>query len=173
VKSAYKVCIDSDQVAHGSSNGTTVHYPTMSSVFPWYKIWELQCPNKVKIFAWRLAHNSLPMKRRIKSKGIELDTKCPMCLRLDEDAGHLLLKCKFARAVWQRVQMDDLREKLAQLGSGHDVFYAIWECKAVQMKLITILRVLWSEWNAVNTDERIKSIDKVCYQISQYISEFL
>jgi hypothetical protein len=69
--------------------------------------------------------------------------------------------------------MDDLREKLAQLGSGHDVFHAIWECKAVQMKLITILRVLWSEWNAVNTDERIKSIDKVCYQISQYISEFL
>jgi hypothetical protein len=36
--------------------------------------------------------------------------------------------------------MDDLWEKLAQLGSGHDVFHAIWECRAeVQIKLITIL----------------------------------
>jgi hypothetical protein len=34
------------------------------------------------------------------------------------------------------VQMDDLREKLAQLGSGHDVFQAIWECRAeVKIKL--------------------------------------
>jgi hypothetical protein len=136
VKSTYKVRIDDDQVAHEPSNGTTVHHLTMSSVFPWYKIWKLQCPNKDKIFAWRVAHNSVPMKRRVESKGIELDTKCPMCLRLDEDAGHLLFKCKFARVVWQIVQMDDLWEKLAQLGSGHDVFHAIWECRAeVKIKL--------------------------------------
>jgi hypothetical protein len=43
----------------------------------------------------------------------------------------------------------------------------------VQIKLIIILYVLWSERNVVNIGERVKSIDKVCYQISRYISDFL
>jgi hypothetical protein len=56
VKSAYKVCIDTDNEAYGLSNGVTVHHSAMGTTFPCHKIWELQCPNKVKVFAWRLAH---------------------------------------------------------------------------------------------------------------------
>jgi hypothetical protein len=61
VKSAYKVCID--QESYGSSNGITVHHPIVGTSLPWHIIWKLQCPNKVRGFAWRLAHNSLPLKR--------------------------------------------------------------------------------------------------------------
>jgi hypothetical protein len=79
MKSAYKVCIDDEQEEYGSSNGGTVHHSTNGTTFPWQKMWDLQCPHKVKIFAWRLAHNSLSMKRRIESRGIDPGTKCPMC----------------------------------------------------------------------------------------------
>jgi hypothetical protein len=99
VRSVYKVYIDNEQEGYGSSDGATVHYPAISTSFPWHKICVLQCLNKAKTFAWRLAHNSLPLKRIIESRGIELDTKCPMWWRLDEDACHLLFKCKFARSV--------------------------------------------------------------------------
>jgi hypothetical protein len=61
VKSAYKVCID--QESYGSSNDITVHHPIVGTSLPWHIIWKLQCPNKVRGFAWRLAHNSLPLKR--------------------------------------------------------------------------------------------------------------
>jgi hypothetical protein len=38
-----------------------------------------------------------------------------MCWKLDEDAGHLLFKYKFARGVWQQLQMEEMREKLCKL----------------------------------------------------------
>jgi hypothetical protein len=57
------------------------------------------CPaqTKLNLFAWRLPHNILPLKRKIEGTGIDLDTRCSMYLRLDEDASHILFKCKFAK----------------------------------------------------------------------------
>ena len=48
--------------------------------------------NKVKMFVWRVAHNSLQVKLNIARRGVDLDTRCPMCWRLDEDGGPLLSK---------------------------------------------------------------------------------
>jgi hypothetical protein len=113
------------------------------------------------------------MKQRIESRGINLDTKCPMCFRMDEDAGHLLFKSKYAQPIWQQLQMEETRIKLSQLDSVLDVFRAILDRNAEeQKKLITILWVLWFERNAVNAGERVKLADKVCYQILRYTSEF-
>jgi hypothetical protein len=72
VKSAYKVQIDADSSRLGVSS---VHHSAAGGSFPWQKIWSLECLNKVKIFAWRLAHNSLRLRRKIESGTIELDTR--------------------------------------------------------------------------------------------------
>jgi hypothetical protein len=53
--------------------------------FRWDKIWRLAVPNKVKIFLWRLAHNNLAVKRNLARRGVDSETICPMCYRLDED----------------------------------------------------------------------------------------
>jgi hypothetical protein len=37
------------------------------------------------------------VKRNIARRGVDLDARCPMCLRFDEDPGHLFFKCKEAR----------------------------------------------------------------------------
>jgi hypothetical protein len=118
VRSAYKVYIDNEQECYGWSSGCIVHHPAIGMAFPWHKIWEIHCSNKVKTFAWRLSHNSLPMKRRIEWRGIELDTNCPMCFRFDEDVGHLLLKCKYARNVMQQMQIEEMWVKLSNLVMG-------------------------------------------------------
>jgi hypothetical protein len=57
--------------------------------FKWNRIWQLKLPNKVKMFVWRLTHNSLPVCHNLARRGIKLDTLCPLCCRLDEDCGHL------------------------------------------------------------------------------------
>lgn len=71
-------------------------------------LWSLEVPNKVKHFVWRLAHNSLPLKRKNESRGMEVETRCPMCFRLDEDAGHLFFKSKFAKekTVWRELLLE-------------------------------------------------------------------
>jgi len=52
------------------------------------QIWHLKFPNKVKMFVWRLAHNSLPVRRNVANCDINIDIMCPICRRLDEDCGH-------------------------------------------------------------------------------------
>jgi hypothetical protein len=63
----------------------------------------MECPDKVKVFSWRLIHNSLPLKRKIEAKGFELDTRCPVCWRAYEDASHILFRCKFSKLVWREL----------------------------------------------------------------------
>lgn len=134
----------------------------------------MACPNKVQVFAWRLAHNILPLKRKIESRNIELDTRCPMCYRLDEDAGHLLFKCKYAKKVWRQMNMEDKRAQLANLHSAHEIFMAIWEnTEDVQTMLITTLWTLWIGRNAVNAGESQRVAESVSFRIQKYVAEFL
>ena len=69
----------------------------------WTQIWKLPCPPKIKQFIWRVAHNSLALRMNIKRRHIELDTRCPVCARLDEDGGHCFLKCKQVKQCWREL----------------------------------------------------------------------
>ncbi|WVZ92941.1 LOW QUALITY PROTEIN: hypothetical protein U9M48_038971, partial [Paspalum notatum var. saurae] len=40
----------------------------------WNKVWRLPRPPKMKHFLWRLAHDSLPLRRNIMRRGLNLDT---------------------------------------------------------------------------------------------------
>jgi hypothetical protein len=78
----------------------------------WKKLWSINLPGKVKIFLWRLARNSLPTRMNISRKRIDLDTRCPMCYRLNEDGGHLFLKCKSVKQVWRTLVLEEVRVSL-------------------------------------------------------------
>jgi hypothetical protein len=98
------------------------------------------------VFAWRLAHNSLPLKSKIEGRGIDLDTGCPMCLWLDEDASHIFIKCKFVKKVWRELQSEQTRLYLALVFSSKDVFFYIWKLdEEVQNKMITTICALYTE----------------------------
>jgi hypothetical protein len=145
VKSAYNVFIEDVSSGQGSSSKNQGNSSVVGGSFPWHRVWKMECPNKVKIFTWRLIHNSLPLKRKIEAKGIDLDTRCPVCWRADEDACHLLFKCKFSKSVWRELQLDQVRMSLAGLPSLKDVFHHIWDCtNELQVKIVTLMWVLIS-----------------------------
>lgn len=58
--------------------------------FNWKQIWKFWGPNKFKMFVWRLAHNSLANRMKIQRLGVELETACPVCHRLNEDGAFSL-----------------------------------------------------------------------------------
>jgi hypothetical protein len=68
----------------------------LENVFRWDKIWSLEIPNKVRMFVWRLVHNSLVVRQNLARRGMKEEIICPMCNRLDEDCTHLFLKCKLS-----------------------------------------------------------------------------
>jgi hypothetical protein len=73
----------------------------------------------------RVTHNSLPLKMKIKRRGIDLDTRCPVCLRLDEDGGHCFVKCKYVRQCWRVLQLEDVRLSLIKMRSSREFIQAI------------------------------------------------
>jgi hypothetical protein len=95
------------------------------SFFDWNHIWQLKVLSKVKMFVWRLADNSLANRMKIHKLGIDLDTRCLVCNRLNEDGGHVFLKCKKAKACWSILGMGVLWEKLLPCTSSRELLQEI------------------------------------------------
>jgi hypothetical protein len=51
-------------------------------------------PKKLKMFVWRVAHNSIANRMKIHELGVDLDTRCPISNRLNEDGGHIFLNAR-------------------------------------------------------------------------------
>lgn len=139
----------------------------------WQHIWKLDLPGKVRMFLWRLAHNSLPTRMNIKRKHIELDTLCPMCSRLDEDGSHLFLKCKKVKAVWREQQLEDVRLQLCACQDPHGMFEKIFTLPGEKLLRVAVLQ--WDWWtsrNKVNAGEKQKKAEEVSGFISRHLLDF-
>jgi hypothetical protein len=123
---------------------------------------------------WRLAHNSLPVKRNIEKRGIECDTLCVCCRRLDEDGAHLFLKCKQAKQVWRLLEMEEIRDRMCTLPHAQAMVQDILEIETEKQVLICC--TLWRWWtcmNKINTEGRSTMVEEVVRQGKYWASESL
>ena len=130
VKSAYRI-LDDDRARNASwqkGEGSTTVGRAVNANFRWQNLWRLNSPPKVKHFFWRFTLNSLPVRRNINIRGMEIDTRCPVCLRLDEDGGHCFLKCKYAKQCWRALGLEEEREMLCKCSSSMQVSENIMHC---------------------------------------------
>ena len=109
VKSAYHVLEENKQRNQEKQRGESSKAPIQVGVLDWRKIWAVDLMPKVKHFLWRLTTNSLPWRKNIKRRGMQLDTICPVCRRLDEDGGHYFLNCKFVKRCWRIMCLEQVR----------------------------------------------------------------
>jgi hypothetical protein len=129
-------------------------------------------PNKIRLFIWRLAHNSHPVRASIARKGIKLDTLCPMCGRLDEDSSHLFLKCKYVKQVWRRLNLEEVRVSLASQRSAQDVMESIFALNDKNMlKVVVLLWCWWSARNKANQGERRASTEEIYCSVTYHLNE--
>ena len=118
--------------------------------FPWKKLWALKCPGKIKHHLWRLTNNSLAVRKELVQRGMEMDTKCVLCNRLDEDGAHLFFKCKGAVKVWRALGMEQHRCILERKSSASDAMkYILGTQEREQMIIVTFLWLWWLERNRV------------------------
>jgi hypothetical protein len=160
VKSAYRVAVDS--AARESISGLTSSSSAAEEHgnLDWHKIWSLPLPKKVLHFLWRLSTNSLPLRMKLHHRGMQVDTRCPLCFRLDEDGGHCFVKCKKVKHVWRRAQLEHIRLKLITCVNALDFIEEILKLpKEDKLKTCLLLWLWWHERNKANAGEVIKSTD--------------
>jgi hypothetical protein len=157
VKSAYKVARDWE--AHTSiygkpSNSENSHERRNNQ---WKRMWSLPLPSKIIHFLWRLTTNSLPLRMNQKRRGMDVDTRCPLCLRLNEDGGHVFLRCKVVKQIWRQLQMEETREKLCEASNAMLLLETILNLEEEE-KLMTCctLWIWWAERNKANSGKIIR-----------------
>ncbi|WVZ62142.1 hypothetical protein U9M48_011922 [Paspalum notatum var. saurae] len=172
VKSAYKVAVqhrDNETGRNAEASGGS----TMGAQFPWHKIWQMKVPNKIQMFLWRFAHNSLPVRNNLKRRKIKAETVCPMCKRFDEDCGHIFFNCKNVRECWRVLQLEEARCCLAQCRSGKEVIEKIWTMSPeTQVKIVVWLWRWWTARNKANAGERIQRTGDVCNSVYYHLTNF-
>jgi hypothetical protein len=101
-----------------------------------------------------------------KRRGIDIDTRCPVCLSLDEDGGHCFLKCKFVCKCWQALEMEQTRLELMKLCSSREVVqYVLAMEEAHQQRCVVLLWAWWEARNKVNAGEKMPSTTEIIRRI--------
>jgi hypothetical protein len=78
-----------------------------------------------------------------------------MCHRLDEDCGHIFLKCKFAKSVWREANMKCVRQELLQCTNALQTIDALLKLdENSRMLSITLLWKIWSARNSANAGDK-------------------
>ncbi|KAG5002034.1 hypothetical protein JHK87_023106 [Glycine soja] len=65
------------------------------------ELWKIKVPSKIAVFAWRLFKDRLPTKKNLQRRQIQIvDSLCPFCKRVEEDASHLFIHCIKIQPIW-------------------------------------------------------------------------
>nr|AAP53315.2 retrotransposon protein, putative, unclassified [Oryza sativa Japonica Group] len=150
VKSAYKVQREMERRASRNGCPGVSNWESGDDDF-WKKLWKLGVPGKIKHFLWRMCHNTLALRANLHHRGMDVDTRCVMCGRYNEDAGHLFFKCKPVKKVWQALNLEELRSMLEQQTSGKNVLQSIY-CRPENERTSAIV-CLWQWWKERNEEK--------------------
>jgi hypothetical protein len=170
VKSAYK--LHRTLVEPGGSSSGLLPLAN-EKLFSWNNIWSCPCPPNVKQFLWRLAHDSLPHRCNIARRGIEIDTLCRVCNRLNEDGAHVFLRCKGVKQVWAGMDLDEVRNELLVCDGPKEMLGHILHLN--QKKLIRSVALLWTWWkhrNKINAGEGKLEPDEVIIQAFRCAADY-
>jgi ribonuclease HI len=110
---------------------------------------------------------------KIKRLGVDLDTACPVCHRLNEDGGHVFLKCKMVKACWSSLGLADTRDLLLPCNSAQSMLEELWKCDTeVQLKALTLMWEWWGFRNKVNSGDASANSLEVCHLVEKHMVDF-
>lgn len=140
VKSTYRICID---LFHSSTTRTDNN--------SWMTLWNLQVPHRVWSFLWRLAHQSLPTRTNLLTRGIPCNDSCVTCEALAETHMHTFFVCSKAATCWNLVGLDNLiRELLGMINNFNVMLFEFFHrLSSTQQQSAAML--LWSLWKSRNS----------------------
>ena len=101
----------------------------------------------------------------LQRRGMELDTTCVVCNRLNEDGGHMFFKCKYAVKVRKLLKRDECRTDLAIKQSAK-------EKTEEHMRVIVLLWQWWQGRNKVREGNRRRAAEDLAYMVQKQASEF-
>lgn len=112
----------------------------------WGRLWRLCIPHKIKVLLWRICRNTVPVRDRLRGKGVNVPNNCTMCTGNVEHLLHLFWDCEFAKACWQHIGV--VLDTTEVEGTSDWVLSKL--STEPNDRLIKIATVVWGVWWARN-----------------------
>ena len=108
----------------------------------------------------------------LKRRGMDIDTRCDVCYRFDEDGAHLFFKCKITEERWDTLGLSRKRDIFLSKRSAKEVIEALMSMKEeVRVKCCYTLWMCWSELNRIREGESRRSACWLAHSILFQIEE--
>lgn len=140
VHSAYHLAVSLKNKEEGSSSSAA------NSKRSWDLIWKCNVPQKIRIFVWRVASNSLATLDNKRKRKLEVNDECAICEREKEDSAHALCRCPHARQLWLAMrQAGNITLSMDNVhGSGSWLFDCLEQISEGDRTMF--LMILWHIW---------------------------
>ena len=99
VRSAYKLLVHTKNRREDWLDGRANSSATAADEKQWTKLWKTPVPSKLRVFLWRLGHQSLPMSDVRYHRNMADNCLCSICGNPDSWR-HSLIDCIASRSVW-------------------------------------------------------------------------
>jgi hypothetical protein len=147
VKSAYRALVNQKErsaLEEGMVIGTSDTKQQM-----WTSLWKLKVVPKVRVFWWRVLRGILPDECTLKYRHIKELGRCNICMAMDEDLMHVLIKCSHARRFWEEaeVYLDVHLPRLHPQSWAKDI---LCDQQFTDQERAKIIMVMWSIWHSRN-----------------------
>jgi hypothetical protein len=135
------------------------------------KLWRTQCPNKMKIVLWRMAHNCLPTGDQLHLRSIPTRYDCSYCNR-NEIAEHCFFHCHYVRGIWDEMKRSyDIRLKLRSFSNMRQCLLD-WVSDASDFHMVVFAVAIWHIWenrNNVRNGEAVPHPPRLIGKTKGYI----
>jgi ribonuclease HI len=147
VKSAYRALVN--QKERSAPDEGTVTETSTTEQQMWAALWKLNVVPKVRVFWWRVLRGILPDECTLKRRHIKQMSTCSICLAMDEDLMHAMIKCSHARRFWEEAR----RWLGVDLPRLHPTTWAkdiLCDQQFSDQERAKIITVMWSIWHSRN-----------------------
>ncbi|KAL9687938.1 hypothetical protein QQ045_032349 [Rhodiola kirilowii] len=139
----------------------------------WRSLWKLRIPNRIKLFTWRLYHDSLPTMYDLAKRGCSVEDKCSHCGLRSEKALHVFKDCWWMRCLLQELHLpEDIWNNQCD-STG----YWLWLCAKLcsEEQFTSLICGLWCGWkdrNEMVHGKEGRCIEELKIRLSLMLKEF-
>jgi ribonuclease HI len=168
VRTAYRALVHTKKVREDWLEGRQSSSSSTSEQKLWSKMWKTKVPSKIRVFLWRLSHQSIPTGSVRHRRNMAVTPECCFCHAAEDDWRHSLIDCAMARSVWALIDEELVEHISINSGSNAKRWIFLLMESLTHAQFIQTAVTLWAIWSA-----RRKAIHEEIFQSPYSIYKFI